>query len=99
MTERGTTVRTTDTIHTLTVPDAGRGRVDRIVADLTGLSRSYVQKLIAGGGLVAEADASPLRSNDIVEAGTRLRLVEPPPVPLDLTPQKIDVPAVYEDDD
>ena len=33
-------------IRLLRVPDGSGGRVDRYVADATGLSRSYVQKLI-----------------------------------------------------
>ena len=34
-------------VRLLRVPDGPRGRVDRYVADATGLSRSYVQKLIS----------------------------------------------------
>ena len=37
-------------VRMVRVPDGGRGRADRIVADATGLSRSYVQKLISGDG-------------------------------------------------
>lgn len=90
-----------DTIWEITVPVGGpRGRVDRVAADLTGLSRSYVQKLISSGRLTAGADEGViLRARDIVEPGMRLRLVEPPPVPLDLEPQAIHVPIVYEDAD
>jgi 23S rRNA pseudouridine1911/1915/1917 synthase len=89
-----------DTIREMTVPATGsRGRVDRVVADLTGLSRSYVQKLISNGGLTAGTDGEPLRSNAIVEPGTHLRLVEPPPAPLDLEPQQIEFETVYEDVD
>ena len=37
-------------IRTVTVPaDGPRARADRVVADLTGLSRSYVQRLISEG--------------------------------------------------
>ena len=56
-------------------PDAARarrvrrGRVDRYVADATGLSRSYVQKLIADGRLTA--DGVPLKANTIVRPGRR----------------------------
>ena len=46
-------------VRTVRVPDGGRGRADRIVADATGLSRSYVQKLISGGRLTA--GGQPLR--------------------------------------
>ena len=36
--------------RTLRVPDGPSGRVDRFVADATGLSRSYVQRLISEAG-------------------------------------------------
>ena len=92
-----------DTIRELTVPNGGsRVRVDRVVADLTGLSRSYVQKLISNGGLTRRPEGQDdvqLRASDVVDPGTHLRLVEPPPVPLDLEPQAIDVPIVYEDEE
>jgi 23S rRNA pseudouridine1911/1915/1917 synthase len=99
----GSTLDPRDTVRELTVPAGGsRGRVDRVVADLTGLSRSYVQKLISNGGLTTGpegADGVRLRANDVVEPGAQLRLVEPPPAPLGLEPQAIDVPIVYEDDE
>ena len=73
------------TIRELTVPaGAPRARVDRVVADLSGLSRSYVQKLISNGGLTQ--DGVPLHSNDVIEPGARLRLVVPATVPLELAP-------------
>ena len=85
-------------IRTLRVPDGGRGRADRIVADATGLSRSYVQKLISGGRLTAAGQ--PLRANAIVDAGTELSLDVPPAEPLDVAPEPdIPVSVVYEDDD
>jgi 23S rRNA pseudouridine1911/1915/1917 synthase len=85
-------------IRTLRVPDGGRGRADRIVADATGLSRSYVQKLISSGHLTAAGQ--PLRANAIVDAGTELLLDVPPAEPLDLAPEPdIPVNVVYEDDD
>jgi 23S rRNA pseudouridine1911/1915/1917 synthase len=88
----------TDTIHALTVPDGSGGRVDRVVADLTGLSRSYVQKLILEGGLTG-SDGGRLRANDLVGPGAELRLLQPAAVPVDIEPQQIDVPVVYEDAD
>jgi 23S rRNA pseudouridine1911/1915/1917 synthase len=90
-----------DTIREMTVPIGGsRARADRTVADLTGLSRSYVQKLISGGGLTAAPGwPAPLRASDIVEPGTNLRLVEPPARAPDIVPQEIHVPVAYEDAD
>src|SRR3954447_6932633 len=85
-------------VRILRVPDGPAGRVDRYVADATGLSRSFVQKLISDGRLTADGEA--LRANTVVTAGTELRLDVPPPTPLDLAPAP-DIPLriVYEDAD
>lgn len=85
-------------VRLLRVADGLRGRVDRYVADATGLSRSYVQKLISDGRLTT--GGQPLRSNDIVGAGTELRLEVPEAIPLDLSPApEIVLRVVHEDDD
>jgi 23S rRNA pseudouridine1911/1915/1917 synthase len=85
-------------VRTVRVPDGTSGRVDRLVADATGLSRSHVQKLISDGRLTV--DGEPLRANAIVSAGTEVRLDVPEPVVLDLAPAP-DIPLriVYEDHD
>jgi 23S rRNA pseudouridine1911/1915/1917 synthase len=83
----------------LVVPPGGASqRADRAVADLTGLSRAYVQKLIAAGHLTADGRA--VKANEHIEAGTQLRLVIPPPEKLDLEPDAtIELPVIYEDAD
>jgi 23S rRNA pseudouridine1911/1915/1917 synthase len=85
-------------IRTLRVPDGVRGRMDRFVADATGLSRSHVQKLISDGRLTA--DGVPLRANMAVVPGAEVVLDVPEPAALDLAPSP-DIPLhiVYEDDD
>jgi 23S rRNA pseudouridine1911/1915/1917 synthase len=86
-------------VRTLTVPDgAAAERVDRFVADVTGLSRSYVQKLIADGRLTA--DGAPIRANTVVRPGETVRLDVPPPSRAEAVPDaSIAVDVVYEDDD
>jgi 23S rRNA pseudouridine1911/1915/1917 synthase len=85
-------------VRTIRVPDGPPGRVDRIVADATGLSRSHVQKLISDGRLTADGVA--IRANQIVLAGAEVRLDVPEPVALDLQPSpEIPLDIVYEDDD
>jgi 23S rRNA pseudouridine1911/1915/1917 synthase len=85
-------------VRVLRVPDGPGGRVDRYVADATGLSRSYVQKLISDGRLTAAGEA--LRANTIVNGGTELRLDVPAAVPLELSAApEIALRVVYEDDD
>ena len=86
-------------VHTLEVPaGSAQQRVDRFVADVTGLSRSHVQKLISAGNLTA--DGLPLKANAVVGPGAALRLVVPEPEPLDLAPApEIPVRVVHEDAD
>ncbi len=85
--------------HTLEVPPgAALQRVDRYVADVTGLSRSHVQKLISAGNLTAAG--LPLKANAVIGPGAELRLVVPEPVPLELAPApEIPVTVVHEDAD
>jgi 23S rRNA pseudouridine1911/1915/1917 synthase len=75
-------------------------RIDRFVADRTGLSRSYVQKLISDGRLVDDAGRR-LRANSEVRGGAGVTLEVPPPeVPYHLEPDPtIPVSVVYEDED
>jgi len=86
-------------VHALRVPpDAAPQRVDRYVADVTGLSRSHVQKLISAGNLTADGVA--LKANQVIGPGTALRLVVPEPEALDLAPApEIPVRIVHEDAD
>jgi len=89
----------TDEVRLLTVPSASRPvRVDRLVADLTGLSRSYLQKLISDGRLTREG--ARLRANELVTGGAILRLEIPRPVAAEPVPEpEIAVRVIYEDDD
>ena len=52
---------------TITVPETAAGRVDRFVADVSGLSRSYVQKLITEGHVTT--GGLPLKANESVVPG------------------------------
>jgi 23S rRNA pseudouridine1911/1915/1917 synthase len=74
-------------------------RVDRFVADRTGLSRSYVQRLISEGRLVDD-EGRRLRANSDVRGGSVTLEVPPPEVPFHLEPDPtIEISVVYEDDD
>jgi 23S rRNA pseudouridine1911/1915/1917 synthase len=95
----GADTEATDEVRFVTVPPAGAEvRVDRILTDLTGLSRSYLQKLIAAGHLTS--DGQPLRANDHVSGGAILRLEVPRPVAANPQPEPdIAVTIVHEDAD
>jgi 23S rRNA pseudouridine1911/1915/1917 synthase len=74
-------------------------RVDRFVADRTGLSRSFVQKLISDGRLVDD-EGRRLRANSEVRGGGVTLEVPPVEVPYHLEPDPtIEIEVIYEDDD
>jgi 23S rRNA pseudouridine1911/1915/1917 synthase len=81
----------------LVVPEGGRGRADRFAADLSGLSRSRIQRLIADGRLTV--DGKPVRANSSVGPGTVLVLEVPPPEPAGIAPEEIPLEVAYEDPD
>ncbi len=86
-------------IRELRVPDGAAGqRADRFVADATGLSRSYVQKLMTDGRVTRRGQ--PLKARDGVGPGDEVVVDVPPPV--DATPAPdagLDLSVVYEDPD
>jgi 23S rRNA pseudouridine1911/1915/1917 synthase len=86
-------------VRQLRVPDGlSPLRVDRFVTDMTGLSRSYVQKLISAGHLTAAG--TRLKANAIVGPGAVLMLEVPPVEAAEATPEAdIELRVVYEDAD
>jgi 23S rRNA pseudouridine1911/1915/1917 synthase len=78
-------------------PGAAGSRLDRFVADASGLSRSTVQRLIATGSLTLAG--SRLKARDAVQPGWVLE-VDLPEVAVD-SPEAEDIPlqVVYRDDD
>jgi 23S rRNA pseudouridine1911/1915/1917 synthase len=77
---------------------AAPARADRWATDLSGLSRSYVQRLISEGRLTLAGE--PLKANTIVAGGATLELRVPPPAPAEPLPQpEIELDVVYEDPD
>jgi 23S rRNA pseudouridine1911/1915/1917 synthase len=82
----------------MVVPTEAAGvRADRFAADHSGLSRSYVQKLMVEGRVTL--DGQPLKANTLLPAGATVRIDVPAPVPLDVAPEAIALDVVYEDDD
>ncbi len=80
------------------VPATAAGsRADRFVADASGLSRAYVQRLIADGRLTLAGAA--VKANRVLEPGMTLELDVPPVVKLEAEAEDIPLSVVYEDDD
>src|SRR5512147_1401114 len=77
---------------------AAPGRADRWAADLSGLSRSHVQRLISDGRLTVAGMA--VKANAILAPGTVLDLDVPPPAPAEPIGQpELPLTIVYEDAD
>ncbi|WP_416379148.1 RluA family pseudouridine synthase [Alteriqipengyuania sp. WL0013] len=71
-------------------------RLDKALAEATGLSRARVQALIADGAVTV--DGEPATSAKAkVRAGATYAVALPPPEPLAAIPQDIPVPIVFED--
>jgi 23S rRNA pseudouridine1911/1915/1917 synthase len=88
------------TRRTLIVPDgSARRRADRFVADTTGLSRSFVQRLMADGHVTAAGRA--VKANTVLDPGATVEVEIPPAEPAHhLEPDPtIELRIVYEDDD
>jgi 23S rRNA pseudouridine1911/1915/1917 synthase len=81
----------------LVVPAGGSGRADRCAADLSGLSRSRVQRLISEGRVTA--DGQQVKANTVVPPGAVLLIDVPPVEPAGIEPEAIPLDVVYEDDD
>jgi 23S rRNA pseudouridine1911/1915/1917 synthase len=83
---------------TVEVPEGAAGsRADRFVADASGLSRAYVQRLIADGRLTR--DGERVRSRDGVRPGSRLELDVPDVTPTEVLAEQIPLTVVYGDGD
>ncbi len=80
------------------VPAGADGsRADRFMADAAGLSRAFVQRLIADGRLTC--DGERVRARDPVRPGQVLSLDVPEAAPDELVPEDIPLDVVYRDDD
>ncbi|MBS1959895.1 MAG: RluA family pseudouridine synthase [Bdellovibrionales bacterium] len=63
---------------------------------LDHLSRSQVQRLIENGGILI--DSRPIRAKDPVATGAMIEVFLPDPVGIELKPENIPVPLLYEDE-
>ncbi len=75
--------------------DAGE-RLDAYLADRLPLSRSRVAALVSEGHVTV--NGAPARKSYRPEAGDRIEVEIPPPPAVELAPERIDVPVVFEDD-
>ena len=73
--------------HNLVVQEAEVGRVDRILADRLGLSRTRVQKLLLSG--LVSVNGEPARKSLVVDIGDELEVVVPPVQPVKMIAEEI----------
>ena len=80
------------------VAESSGERLDRFVATHSPeLSRSFIQKLIAGGWVTVNSQqAKPALK---LKTGDCIAITEPPPTPSPLTPENIPLDILYEDAD
>lgn len=77
---------------------APAGRLDQYLAGLLpGLSRSQVQRLISGGHV--RLNGVPAKPGARLRPGDELAWEVPPPAPSSLSPQPMELPVTYEDQD
>ncbi|MCS6883513.1 MAG: RluA family pseudouridine synthase [Oscillochloridaceae bacterium] len=87
-----------ETITLYSAPDDAGDRLDRFVARAApGLSRSYVQQLIAEGRVTVNGRIA--RASHLLRGGERILVTVPPPQPTTLEPEAIPLKIVYEDAD
>src|SRR5690606_8526446 len=76
----------------------GAGRLDKALADASGLSRERVKTLI-GEGAVTLQGSPAINPSAKVAGGEAFSILLPPPAPLDAVAQDIPINIVFEDDD
>jgi 23S rRNA pseudouridine1911/1915/1917 synthase len=91
-------VTSLDTFLLYVSPDDAGERLDRFVSrSVAGLSRSFVQQLVAEGRV--KVNGREARSSASLRAGDKIEVEVPPPQPSSLEPEAIPLEIVYEDDD
>jgi len=76
---------------------AGPARLDKALADATGLSRERIKTLIADGG-VAVSGGTAGNASAKIAGGEQFAITLPPPAPLDAEAQDIPLDVVFEDE-
>ncbi len=81
----------------LVVPAGRGGRADRFAADLSGLSRSRIQRLMTEGRVTI--DGLPVKANTVIPPGVLIVIDVPPAEPAGIAAEEIPLDIVYEDGD
>ncbi len=85
-------------IKEFTFEDAQPQRLDHYLSkELPEISRSQIQRLIKTGQVLVN-DLPPKKTGQMLENGNRVWMEVPPPEPLDLVPEPMDIPILFEDE-
>ncbi len=85
-------------METIELTAAGGTRLDKLIADMTELSRSAAARLIEDGAVTV--DGKPANNKkDTPKAGAAIVIELPEPQNVDILPEDIPLEIVYEDDD
>lgn len=88
----------TKTIQLIVPKEAARLRLDQFLArELPKFSRSRLQQLIRQKFVAVNGEAA--RPRDLIRAGDRIEINEPPATKIDNLPEAIPLEILYEDDD
>ncbi len=84
--------------HFITTEDGDGERIDKYLNLLMeALSRSYLQKLLADGCVTVNGKV--IKANYRLKTDDNIRLLLPPAITPDITPENIPISVLYEDDD
>lgn len=79
------------------IAEVGGERIDLFLSNrVAELTRSRIKGLIADG--LVTIDQSPAKASAKVRPGQSIELILPPPEPMDLVPEQLDLTPVYEDE-
>jgi 23S rRNA pseudouridine1911/1915/1917 synthase len=81
--------------YALEVGEGEEDRLDRFVSSRLDLSRTRVQSLLAEGRVTVDGRAG--KKSETVAPGMLVRVVVPPPEPVEIVPENIPLDIVYED--
>lgn len=84
-------------METIELISQGGARLDKLIADMTELSRSAAARLIEDGAVTV--DGQPANKKDTPKAGAVIVIDLPEPQSVDILPENIPIEIVYEDDD
>lgn len=84
-------------METIEIIAQGGARLDKLIADMTELSRSAAARLIEDGAVTV--DGKPANKKDTPKAGAVVVIELPEPQSVDILPENIPIEIVYEDDD